>query len=45
LLQRDPECLRELRVANHQQILLAAQQSIFGIAQIPRLCRVPNYAE
>ena len=35
LLQRDPECLRELRVAIHEQVLLPAQESIFGVGQIP----------
>jgi len=35
LLQRDPERLGELRVAIHQQVLLATKKTLFGIGDIP----------
>lgn len=36
LLQDRPERVGELRVAIHQQVLLASQKSIIGVAEIAR---------
>jgi hypothetical protein len=35
LRQDDPERLRELCVAIHQQVLLSTQESPFGIGEVP----------
>jgi hypothetical protein len=35
LLQRDTEHLGKLRVAIHHQVLLATQEPVFSVAQIP----------
>jgi len=35
LLQRGSECLRELGAAIHQEGILPAQESLFGIGEIP----------
>jgi len=43
LLQRDPKRLGELRVTIHQQVLLPAQESAFGIGEVSRNLEHPSF--